>query len=111
VAVMAREVERIPRSLTVAALLALVVTTAALANDGIACGAAAETEYHFQKAAVFEKFIGRAAEGKVAIRRLEEAFCTKMAQCLSRADKDPAPFDKVFTQCLDDEAKDDLSDD
>jgi hypothetical protein len=99
------------KRVTIAALLALVVTNAALANDGIACGAAAETEYTFQKAAVLEQFIGRPAEGKVAVRRLEEVFCTKIAQCLSKADKDAVPFDKAFTQCLDDEAKDDLSSD
>jgi hypothetical protein len=83
-------------------------------NDPIAdCGTAALTEYEKSKAAILtpktsdspERMMDRliSIDGTIAIRRLEEGYCLKFAQCIRKPSDDPLTLALHFNSCIEDE--------
>ena len=91
-------------------------------NDPIAdCGTAALTEYEKSKAAILtpktsdspERMMDRliSIDGTIAIRRLEEGYCLKFAQCIRKPSDDPLTLALHFNSCIEDEDTERVLDD
>jgi hypothetical protein len=112
------------RPMLVVASIALVLPTlsASASNDpAMECGAAALMEYQSRKVAILaprnsdsaEEMIHRLAsiDGAIAIRRLEEEYCLKFAQCISKPTDTPLVLASHFNSCIGDEDAERVLDD
>jgi hypothetical protein len=101
----------------IAASLAVVVLRGlpAIAGDDavIDCGTAALKEFESHKVAILtpkssdsaEQMIGRliSIDGTIEIRRLEEGYCLRFAQCIRKPSDDPLTLASHFNSCVEDE--------
>jgi hypothetical protein len=115
---------RFRRSLMAVSTIAAVLpeSWANAGNDPVAdCGTAALMEYEKNKVAILtpkmsdspERMMDRliSIEGTVAIRRLEEGYCLKLAQCVRKPSDDPLTLALHFNSCIEDEDTERVLDD
>jgi len=103
-----------PALVAVSIVLVLSGLSASAGSDPATdCGAAALMEYQSRKIEILTPRNSDSAEemmkhvisidGTIAIRRLEEGYCLKFAQCIRKPDDNALTLTLHFNSCIDDE--------